>query len=107
MASTDRGGHVLLWEFRVIDGAEAAFEAAYGPEGDWARLFARAEGYLGTELWRDAATPGRYLTVDRWTSAAAHDRFLERHAAEYAALDARCQAWTSAETALGAWTQRP
>jgi hypothetical protein len=32
-----------------------AFEAAYAPDGEWARFFAQAGGYVGTELWRAAA----------------------------------------------------
>jgi heme-degrading monooxygenase HmoA len=100
-------GHVLVWEFLVRAGAEADFEAAYGPAGAWAQLFGRADGYLGTELLRDPARRGRYLTIDRWASSADHARFLARHGAEYAALDARCEAWTEEEVALGAWTARP
>jgi heme-degrading monooxygenase HmoA len=96
--------HVRLWEFRVRAGCEADFEAAYGPRGAWARLFALADGYLGTELLRDATVPRRYLTIDRWTEAEAFDRFRRDHGAEYARLDAQCEPWTEAETALGAWT---
>jgi 8-oxo-dGTP pyrophosphatase MutT (NUDIX family) len=33
--------HVLVWEFLPAEGREAAFEAAYGPHGDWARFFRR------------------------------------------------------------------
>jgi len=95
--------HVLVWQFQVRPEHVAAFEAAYGPSGDWARLFARADGYLGTELLRDASSPGRYLTVDRWQTPADVARFRDVHGAEYAALDARCEPWTVSETRLGAF----
>jgi heme-degrading monooxygenase HmoA len=39
-----------IWRFRVQPGKLDAFERAYGPQGDWARLFARAEGFIATEL---------------------------------------------------------
>ena len=62
--------HVIIWEFRAQRGREGEFEGAYGPDGDWANFFRSGEGYLGTELMRDLETPGRYVTIDRWTSAA-------------------------------------
>lgn len=94
--------HVLVWEFRVPAAHREEFERRYGPAGDWARLFARGEGYLGTQLLRDAADPGRYLTLDRWRSAADWEAFRAAHAADYAALDAMCEALTTDERALGA-----
>ena len=95
--------HLLIWEFRVRPGCEAEFEETYGPRGAWARLFDSAPGYLGTQLLRDPEGERRYLTIDRWASAAAFSRFREVRAAEYEALDARCARWTEAETPLGAW----
>ncbi|HET8948259.1 MAG TPA: NUDIX domain-containing protein [Candidatus Polarisedimenticolia bacterium] len=101
-AAPPRGGaHVLVWEFAPAAGREAEFERAYGPEGDWARLFRRDPAYLGTELLRGAA--GRYLTLDRWLSRAAFEAFKKREAAEYAALDRRMEALTSHEAALGSF----
>ena len=96
--------HVLVWEFRVGEGAEVDFEATHGPSGAWAKLFGLAKGYLGTELLRDAKVPRRYLTIDRWTDAEAFNRFRENHGAEYAQLDALCEPWTEEETSLGACT---
>jgi hypothetical protein len=91
--------HVILWRFRARAGCEAAFEAAYGSEGDWARLFRSDPDYLGTTLMR--ATDGTYLTVDRWTSGEAARAFRDRNAAAYAALDARSERLKVEETALG------
>jgi hypothetical protein len=41
-----------------------AFTAAYAADGAWGELFAKATGFLGTELYRDAA-PGRPVPDDR------------------------------------------
>jgi heme-degrading monooxygenase HmoA len=82
---------------------EAKFEAAYGPRGEWAMLFGASPAYQGTELLSDASTRGRYMTIDRWSSAESFDAFRRLHAAEYDALDARCEAWASAETKIGTW----
>jgi 8-oxo-dGTP diphosphatase len=98
--------YVILWEFRVRRGSEPAFEAAYGSEGDWAVLFRRAPGYLGTELLRAPET-GRYVTIDRWVSSAAFDAFRDAHRADYEDLDRRCEDLTIAETPLGKFDHAP
>lgn len=89
----------IIWTYVVADAARAAFEAAYGPNGDWAQLFRKGEGYLGTELLRKA--DGGYATLDRWRSEADFDAFKQRFGAEYAALDAVCEKLTSAEQKIG------
>jgi len=94
-------GFVYVWEFRVRPEAVAAFEAAYGPEGDWVRLFRRHAGYLGTDLLRDAAEPTRWLTIDRWRSRADRDRCRELAATEFDAIDRACEALTFDERHLG------
>ena len=94
-------GYVYLWEFRVAPERVAAFERAYGPAGDWAGLFRRAPGYLRSELLRDMSEPQRFVTIDYWETQSAWEAFRARFAAEYAALDARCEALTLRETELG------
>jgi heme-degrading monooxygenase HmoA len=60
-----------------------AFEAVYGPTGEWATFFTGARGYIGTELLRDVEVPGRYLVVDRWESAEAYNAFVAANREEY------------------------
>ncbi|HZN03063.1 MAG TPA: NUDIX domain-containing protein [Candidatus Polarisedimenticolia bacterium] len=100
-AAAPAPAHVLVWEFRPAPGREAEFERAYGPDGDWARLFRRDPAYLGTELLR--GTAGRYLTLDRWRSRAAYEGFRARHADDYADLDRRMEDLTSHESSIGAF----
>jgi heme-degrading monooxygenase HmoA len=99
--------HVVIWEFTVDEAARAEFERHYGPQGSWAALFGRAEGFLGTLLLRDASTPGRYLTVDRWQSPEAYASFRDGFAAEYAALDRQCERLTRAERMIGTFADAP
>lgn len=94
----------VIWAFRIRPGQESEFERLYGAEGGWVRLFERAEGYLGTELFRDAEEAHRYVTIDRWRSREAYERFLAAHTAEYAALEARGAKLTESETELAALT---
>ena len=90
-----------VWRFEVKPDAVAAFESIYGPRGDWASLFARQDGYDGTELLRLQGDAAIYLTIDRWRDHAAFEQAKRAFADDYAALDRRCEALTSDETWLG------
>lgn len=89
----------LVWRFEVRDAERDAFEGAYGPEGDWARLFALADGFRGTELFR--ADDGSYLTMDVWRSRADFDAFLGAHKGAYEALDRQTEPLTRCESRIG------
>jgi heme-degrading monooxygenase HmoA len=92
---------VLAWRFTVAAERRAEFERIYGADGDWARLFRRHAGFLGTQLLVGA--DGIYLTLDRWRSEADWIDFKHAHAEAYAALDRACEALTLAEERLGAF----
>ena len=95
--------YVILWDFIVLPGREANFEAAYNPAGAWARLFVLSPEFRGTDLLRSGTNPRRYMTVDRWASAEAFQRFRNEHGAEYLALDAQCAQLTESEDEAGGW----
>jgi heme-degrading monooxygenase HmoA len=95
---------VVVWQFEIAEEKIAAFEAAYGAEGAWAQLFRTSTSYLGTELLHDAYIHGSYLTIDRWSSEAAFRAFRKDHDADYESLDRACDALTSRETRIGAYT---
>jgi heme-degrading monooxygenase HmoA len=83
--------YVRVWEYDVPPGRVGDFVAAYGPEGDWARLFRGGEGFLGTELYADVTAEGRFMTVDRWSDESAWGAFLDAQRAAYEALDRRLE----------------
>ena len=85
---------VVVWQFEIAEEKVAAFEAAYGSEGNWAQLFRRSPEYLGTELLRDAYVAGSYLTIDRWKSEEAFRAFRKNHDAAYEELERTCDALT-------------
>jgi heme-degrading monooxygenase HmoA len=93
----------IVWEFRVAPERAADFKAAYGPGGEWARLFGQAAGFLEVVLLRSVEADGRYLTVDRWESRSAFEAFQARFAADYKALDERLEGLATAETRVGAF----
>ena len=80
--------HVIVWEFTVAADRAGEFEAEYGPDGTWAQLFRRGEGFLGVELVV-GDQPGTYVTIDRWVDRAARERFGATFREEYDTLDAR------------------
>ena len=89
-----------IWGYDVAPGAVDRFAVAYGPDGDWARLFARSAGFLGTELYRDVGRAARFVTVDRWRDEADWTAFLVREADDYRALDARLAPLSGAQSLL-------
>ena len=95
---------VVVWQFEIAEEKIPAFEAAYGPEGAWAKLFAASPNYLGTELLRDTYIPGSYLTIDRWASEDDFRAFRRDHDGEYETIDRSCDALTNRETRIGAYT---
>jgi heme-degrading monooxygenase HmoA len=101
--SGSSGGYLVIWEFLVRQELRPAFETAYAPDGDWARLFRQSSEYLGTELFHDLGLPERYLTLDRWTSRDAFLKFKQANESAYRTLDQQCDVLTQHEAMLGEW----
>lgn len=91
----------VIWEFSVEEARRSAFERAYAPGGPWARLFAEAEGFLGTWLLRAKESPGVYQTIDRWTSREAYAAFKRDFAGHYDALEDEVGDLSRRETYIG------
>jgi heme-degrading monooxygenase HmoA len=97
--------HLIVWQFKCRDGRAADFEKAYDSNGDWARLFARGSGFLGTELLRSSNEPSRYLTIDCWAKEADFETFKAQWGSEYHALDEKCADLSEQEELLGRFTR--
>jgi hypothetical protein len=91
-------GFAAVFLYEVDNAGRDAFEAVYGPDGDWARFFAGGDGYGGTELLRSGE---RYLLIDRWSSLEAYERFLAEHADEYDARNRNAARLWLHEEAVG------
>ena len=92
---------VALWEYEVKLGDKERFEKAYGPDGEWARLFRSDSDYLEIRLMRDAFRPAMYLTLDFWDSREAYEKFLAKHRAEYSAVDEATESLKNNERRIG------
>ena len=93
--------HLRLWKFEVPGEMEERFVAAYKGDGEWATLFATADGFIRTELWR--SEDGSYLTADHWNSVEDFERFQASQGAEYHQLDADLEGVSGTETFIGAF----
>ena len=93
--------YVIVWEFIVRPERRPDFVAAYRSDGAWAQLFARAEGYIGTELLTASEDANRFLTLDRWKTAEDFTRFQEHFGTEYRQLDMQLEGLTLSERKLG------
>ncbi len=91
----------IVWEFRVCPEKQEEFERHYRPKGTWAELFRNSPEFQGTMLLRDAENPGRYLTVDRWTSGHSFEDFKQQFGEEYRRIDDQMEVLTESETKLG------
>lgn len=92
---------IVAWAFEVKLEYRSEFECAYGPDGDWVRLFRTGDGYLKTELHRDPNNLSRYITLDFWRSRDEYETFRESAKSAYKEIDARCQRLTADEQLLG------
>ena len=95
---------VVVWQFEIAEEKSPPLRPHTAPTGAWAQLFRTSPNYLGTELLRDAYIPGSYLTIDRWASEDDFRAFRKDHDPEYESLDRACDALTSRETRIGAYT---
>jgi heme-degrading monooxygenase HmoA len=103
----NKSEYLVIWEFQVKPAAQLDFEKIYGPDGAWANLFRQSPDYRGTQLVRNIDRPGRYLTLDRWTSSEALHQFKQAHQSEYAAFDKQCETLTDNECFLGEFESLP
>lgn len=88
--------YVIIWRYSVERAKEAEFRAAYGPDGDWARLFSSSPGFRGVELLALEAA-GERVTIDRWATEGDFRAFMAEHGQRYAALDERLADLTVSE----------
>ena len=95
----------IVWEFIARADKIQEFEHYYANSGPWAAMFRKSSGYHGTVLLRDMQNPRRFLTIDRWESAASHRAMHERSKAEFEELDRAGEAFTESERHSGVFEE--
>jgi heme-degrading monooxygenase HmoA len=93
--------YLIVWRYQVAPNEVATFEQTYGPHGTWAKLFARANGFVATELWKLRCAPHTYIVLDRWSNEQDYWLFRQKFHAPYSELDSQCQGLTEYETLIG------
>ena len=92
---------VYIWEYIVKEKHLEEFKRIYGPTGDWAQLFRKANGYIATDLHQDISDPKRFMTVDFWNTKDDRDNFRNQFPKEFKALDDHCESFTKQEKLIG------
>jgi heme-degrading monooxygenase HmoA len=107
-AATSKGGsYIRIWELQAKPGSEAEFERVFGPGGEWENLFKKTKAFLGTEIFRDMENPSRYMLVDRFSSQAAFQQFLEKFRAQYDELDKMYEPLCASDIRVGSFVELP
>ena len=96
-----RTEYARIWEFVVVPDHAYDFERAYGPFGDWVQLFRRSTLFLRLALHRDLQEPRRFMTIDYWESQESIEGLRGRYAAEFEALESRCERYFDHRAAIG------
>jgi len=58
---------------------------------------------MNTQLLGDIVDLGRYVTIDSWSTIAAYEEFKSDFAAQYEALDEKCESLTEEENTIGTY----
>jgi heme-degrading monooxygenase HmoA len=98
--------YLIIWRYRVVEGRDADFRAAYGSDGEWGALFSTDESFLGVELVA-LPEPGEYITIDRWESEESYTEFMEMNREGYRETDLRMETLTESEELVAQGTVHP
>ncbi|MCB0278323.1 MAG: antibiotic biosynthesis monooxygenase [Calditrichaeota bacterium] len=97
--------YMYMWEYFVRPEYQEEFEQIYGPDGEWVKLFKKAEGYISTDLYQDQDQPLRYVTTDFWESKKHSEAFRNDFAYDFKKLDDKGELYTVGEEFLGDFTR--
>jgi hypothetical protein len=92
---------LALWEFEVKSGCADRFQSAYGPQGEWVRLFRTDPSFIESRLLQDPYTSNKFVTLDFWRTRAAYECFKELNHAAYLELDKSFEKLTVLENYIG------
>lgn len=90
-----------VWQFDVKPDCVDAFREAYGPKGVWAIYYSQSKDYLGTDLYEDRETAGRFLTVDYFSNGVARGELVASEADAFAKIDDQWEHATKKELYIG------
>ncbi len=94
---------LVVWEFKIKPDCLEKFLRVYGPEGDWAQLFANDCNFQKTVLVQEAGSELVFLTMDFWDHQDAYLSFKQKYAQAYHDLDRECEGLTVHERHVGSF----
>ena len=94
----------VMWQFRVKDGGQEAFERFYGADGKWAAVGRRSRSFLGSSFLRDQIEPTRYVLIEYWSEMVVYERHQADFEDEMESLNAHRAKLCVSITPLGVFT---
>jgi heme-degrading monooxygenase HmoA len=101
--ATQSAEYFRIFSYQVASAQKRTFQKTYGPNGPWARLFAQADGYLGTKLLKRTSEENEYVTIDAWISETAWLAFIGSFRQRYEQLSSRCRTLYQVELEVGSF----
>lgn len=93
--------YTIIWQYTVHPTYRDAFIEHYHANGEWVKLFRHSPDYIETEFFQLEADKHTFITIDKWMTAAAYDRFLKDHHSAYERIDKLCEKFTVKEALVG------
>lgn len=90
-----------ILKYEVLENFRDDFLFAYSDSGDWAQLFAKCPGYLGTKLIVNTKNNCEFITIDYWVSEQEFTNMMSFVESEYKTLDDKCDMYTASENHIG------
>ncbi|MGI9542670.1 MAG: antibiotic biosynthesis monooxygenase family protein [Cyclobacteriaceae bacterium] len=93
----------IIWEYKVKPDCIFSFEALYGAQGKWVKLFSKSKHYGSTDLLKRTDQPSTYLTIDHWETEQHYQAFLRDKKIAYTKVDDLGDAYTESEIKIGGY----
>ena len=92
-----------IWEYDVFSEHVLNFKQAYCSDGDWVKLFQKADGFIETVLIEDINNKTKFITIDKWNSSESYNTFKANFKSEYTKMDTVFESFTKSENHIGSF----
>lgn len=93
--------YIIIWQYTVHSNYRDAFIEHYHSDGEWVKLFQQSPDYVETEFFQLENDTHAFITVDKWLTSTAYERFLKENAKAYQRIDNTCEEFTREEILIG------
>ncbi len=94
----------IVWQFDVLTGNEAAFEALCGADGEWTAANRHTRSYLGSSFLKDQNRASRYILIEYWSEMLVYEQHRAHRSDAIKSLEQRRNALVGWVEPLGVFT---